>query len=80
MTSLGRRCLARLLPSIYVEASKDKIGEGFKEKSEGCAKFRMPAGGPMKAAKDVGEEYYDPAREDRIREKQDKISILGRAP
>ena len=44
---LGRRCLARLLPSIYVEASKDKIGEGFfdaykemskAEGSQGCGR------------------------------------------
>ena len=35
----------------------------------------------MKAAKDAGEEYYDPEREDNILgEKQDTISTLGRAP
>ena len=35
----------------------------------------------MKAAKDAGEEYYDPTREENIfGKKQDKISILGRAP
>ena len=35
----------------------------------------------MKAAKEAGEEYYDPTREDNILgKKQDKISTLGRAP
>ena len=35
----------------------------------------------MKAAKDAGEEYYDPTREDKYqRKKRNKISTLGRAP
>ena len=35
----------------------------------------------MKAAKDAGEEYYDPEREDNILvRKQDTISTLGGAP
>ena len=35
----------------------------------------------MKAAKDAGEEYHDPTREDNLRgKKRDKISSLGGAP
>ena len=34
----------------------------------------------MKAAKDAGEKYYDPTREDNIGKKQDTISTSGRAP
>ena len=56
------------MPSVRrcIQASKENTGEALWK---------------MKAAKEAGEEYYDPTREDNIRrEKRDKISTLGRAP
>ena len=65
----------------------EEMYESYKEMS-GAVGVRKPQEAQkaktlwkMKSAKDAGEEYYDPAREDIYqRKKQAKISTLGRAP